>query len=479
MSPFDGADRDEGSLSRRGFLGRSTLAAGVLGAASAPAGQPPGGRAGVGPTGAGPAPARPALGRGDRRGGPRRPRGRALGPSCRFVAIALAEPAKPVLDGFRPGDPFPQGGGRAGSRQRHRPGPSRRSSTSAPPSSGPTSPSPRGSSRRSCSTSSPSARRRSSGRPSSWPPSRSAASTDVGPGHGRRLVGRQLRRRAAPRTRAGGSSRALCFVRSEPSDNGYARPLDGVVAVRRPATRWRCADRGPRRRAAAARGRQLGRRRTSRGRGRTSSRWRSSSPRGRASPSTATRSAGRSGGSASASRPARGWCCTPSRYHDGGRERPILTAPRSARWSCPTATRPSSTTARTPSTSASTASARWPTRWRWAATASGTIRYFDAHLLDSRGKARHDQERGLPARGGRRHPLEAHRLADQPVGGPPLAAAVGLVHRHGRQLRLRLLLALLPGRLDPVRGEADRDHEHHGAGPGRDRRPTASRSRRG
>src|SRR5947208_11396493 len=26
-------------------------------------------------------------------------------------------------------------------------------------------------------------------------------------------------------------SRALCFVRSEPHDNGYARPLEGVVAV--------------------------------------------------------------------------------------------------------------------------------------------------------------------------------------------------------------------------------------------------------
>ena len=54
-----------------------------------------------------------------------------------------------------------------------------------------------------------------------------------------------------------------------------------------------------------------------------------------------------------------------------------------------------------------------------------------------------------------------------------------VVHRHRRQLRLRLLLALLPGRLDPVRGEADRDHEHHGAGAGRDARPTASRSRPG
>ena len=93
---------------------------------------------------------------------------RSLGPACRFVAIALAEPAKSVVDGFRLGDPFPRGAdvlvldnatGRAHEG----------SLTCAPPSSSPTSPSPRGSSRRSCSTSSSSARRRSSGRPSSWP----------------------------------------------------------------------------------------------------------------------------------------------------------------------------------------------------------------------------------------------------------------------------------------------------------------------
>ena len=74
------------------------------------------------------------------------------------------------------------------------------------------------------------------------------------------------------------------------------------------------------------------------------------------------------------------------------------------------------------------------------------------------GPAGDDQERRLPARGGRRRALEAHRLADEAVGGPPLAPAVGLDLRHRRQLRLRLLLVLLPGRLDPVRGEAHRRH---------------------
>ncbi len=36
--------------------------------------------------------------------------------------------------------------------------------------------------------------------------------------------------------------------------------------------------------------------------------------------------------------------------------------------------------------------------------------------------------------------MEAHRLADESIGIPPRPAAVGVVHRHGRQLRVRLLL---------------------------------------
>ena len=38
----------------------------------------------------------------------------------------------------------------------------------------------------------------------------------------------------------------------------------------------------------------------------------------------------------------------------------------------------------------------------------GAIHYFDAWLADSNGDPYSDRERGLPARGGFRHPLEAH-----------------------------------------------------------------------
>ena len=74
--------------------------------------------------------------------------------------------------------------------------------------------------------------------------------------------------------------------------------------------------------------------------------------------------------------------------------------------------------------------------------------------------ADHDQKRDLPPRGGLRPALEAHRLADEPVRNPPFAAAGRVAHRDVRQLRTRLLLAFLPGRLDPLRGEADGHHEH-------------------
>ena len=49
-----------------------------------------------------------------------------------------------------------------------------------------------------------------------------------------------------------------------------------------------------------------------------------------------------------------------------------------------------------------------------------------------------------------------------------VAAAGRLVHRHGRQLRVRLLLVLLPGRHDPVRGQADRRHLERRDAAGRD-----------
>ena len=74
------------------------------------------------------------------------------------------------------------------------------------------------------------------------------------------------------------------------------------------------------------------------------------------------------------------------------------------------------------------------------------------------GRRRHHRQRHLHPRGGLRHPLEAPRLADGRERGPALAPPGGLVHRHRGQLRVRLLLVLLPGRHHPARGQADRHH---------------------
>ena len=63
-------------------------------------------------------------------------------------------------------------------------------------------------------------------------------------------------------------------------------------------------------------------------------------------------------------------CSTPSATRTAAAPGRSCTAPRSARWSCPTATPARCTAGRTPSTPASGASAAWPTRSRSAATAS-------------------------------------------------------------------------------------------------------------
>ena len=109
----------------------------------------------------------------------------------------------------------------------------------------------------------------------------------------------------------------------------------------------------------------------------------------------------------------------------------------------------------------------------------GLIHYFDAHLCDSRGEpltiknaiCMHEEDYGI---------LWKHtdrRLPDEPAG-PALAAAGRLVDLDGRELRVRLLLVSLPGRQHPVRGQA---HRHPLAGRATRRarsRPTASSSPR-
>ena len=99
----------------------------------------------------------------------------------------------------------------------------------------------------------------------------------------------------------------------------------------------------------------------------------------------------------------------------------------------------------------------------------GEIHYFDDVFADEHGKPRHAGQRHLHARGGLRHPLEARRPAVGANRGAPLPAPGHQLHRHRRQLRVRLLLVLLSRRDDAAGGQAVGHHVDHGRRRGRPR----------
>ena len=104
----------------------------------------------------------------------------------------------------------------------------------------------------------------------------------------------------------------------------------------------------------------------------------------------------------------------------------------------------------------------------------GEIHYLDAVTADEHGNADRRAQRDLHPRGGLRHPLEARRPAHGPERGAPVPSPGDLVDRHRRQLRVRLLLVPLPRRQHPAGGEA---HRHH-VDPGSGRRHGDARTRR-
>ena len=141
----------------------------------------------------------------------------------------------------------------------------------------------------------------------------------------------------------------------------------------------------------------------------------------------ATRCAGRTGASASASRRARGSSCTP-RLRGPGRLRPILyRASISRDGRAVRRPEPDARSGRAPSTSASTAWARRSNTPRAGLRLPrrDPLLRRRARTTGRRGRTR--QERDLHARGGLRHPLEAHRLPHGRRRGPPFAPPGHLV----------------------------------------------------
>ena len=94
----------------------------------------------------------------------------------------------------------------------------------------------------------------------------------------------------------------------------------------------------------------------------------------------------------------------------------------------------------------------------------GEIRYLDAAFATERGRPYRVRKCCLHPRGGHGRRLAPHRHRGRDQRGAAGPSARGQFLRHGRQLRLRLLLVLLPGRHHRVRGETDRDRLDRGRG---------------
>ena len=243
------------------------------------------------------------------------------------------------------------------------------------------------------------------------------------PGDGRSVVGRPLR---LPRTRPGGGSPARSrWVRREPRDNGYARPMESLVAVvdLNKMEVLRVEDYGvvPLRPG----GRQLRAERFRHAR-RTSSRSRSPSPRARAS-GRRPRDPLAEVAPAVGFTPREGLVLHTVELRGPGRERPILYRASLSRDGRPL---------RRPGAHPLPQERLRPGRVRHrhaGQLARARLRLPRRDPLLRRRRQRQprraddDRERDLHARGGRRHPLEAHRLAHQPDRGAPLAPARRLV----------------------------------------------------
>ena len=189
--------------------------------------------------------------------------------------------------------------------------------------------------------------------------------------------------------------RPLTWVRSEPGEHGYARPIEGLVVefdldamavvavhdygvVPLPP---KSGNYDPARMADPDNVPRFPRPRTD------LKPIEITQPEGpSASPSRATSCAGRSGSCGSASRRARASSCTTSATRTAARCGRSSTARRWRRCSCPTATRRRRTASRTSSTWASTASAGSPTRSQLGCDCLGEIRYFDGVVNDQDGE---------------------------------------------------------------------------------------------
>jgi len=144
-------------------------------------------------------------------------------------------------------------------------------------------------------------------------------------------------------------------------------------------------------------------------------------------------------------------------YLDGGAAGRSCTGPASARWSCPTATPATTSTSATSFDAGEYSLGKTVGSLSLGCDCLGEIRYLDAVVADESGSpttitnAICCTKRTTESSGSTELPLR------QRARGPPVPPPGRLGHPHHRQLRVRLLLVLLPRRNHPVRGQADRN----------------------
>ena len=152
----------------------------------------------------------------------------------------------------------------------------------------------------------------------------------------------------------------------------------------------------------------------------------------------------------------KGSCCTRSPTTMTAASVRSCTARRSPRWWCPTATRAELHGWKNAFDAGEWGLGRMTQPLTLGCDCLGEIHYFDATLANEQGKpwvipnaiCMHEEDYGILWK----H-VDLHRRPDR---GAPQPATRGQLRRHGRQLRVRLLLVLLSRRQHSARGEADR-----------------------
>ena len=267
-------------------------------------------------------------------------------------------------------------------------------------------------------------------------------------------------------------ARCLSYYREDPADNGYARPIEGLLAARRHGPQRGARRDRPRRRAPARRSSAATTPRTTSRCARPPAPLRHHPARRprlhrRGQPLRWQRWSLRV-----AMDPHEGLVLHTVGYEDGGRVRPILHRASISEMVVPYGDPGPMHGWKNAFDAGEWGLGRMANSLALGCDCLGEIRYLDAVTADEHGKPWRSPR--TPSASTRRTTASSGSTSTCTRGGPrcAVASAGHLLDRHGRELRVRLLLVPLPRRHHPARGEADRHHVDAGRGrPGALRTP--------